>query len=197
MELSEYTTDDFFQEFQMRGLYLEYWKIPSEESRQTRRQHLEDMEWLRLCMPKYINTAPKWRCRAVAERLSREKPLSIEKYNSIIALAAHKFSGNSTNTYNSVSISPSMARDCGYVAFYVGKWLRCPDRHEHNIAEEECDKEGRPFTKLSEWRARKQRAAYVRAKRDEKVVKQNRKLLNQLKEELKNGEQHKDSRAIA
>ena len=102
MELSEYSLGDFFAEFQRRGLVLDCWKTVGETELAERRAL---QQWRRRVLPKHKHDSPRWRCVAIADRLSREKPININKYNEIAQKASSKFSGAPSNTYNSIQVS--------------------------------------------------------------------------------------------
>jgi len=191
--LAEFSDEQLMDELSVRGWHgtLEHIDDITARREEQDRRHKEFI-WLKKIMPKYrCDGRPYWRVMWLVKRVSRNRFLLRDEANAIINKACNKFSGNASNTFNSARL------DTNVRALWNGEEIRYASEYENAEAVQEAYEEGRPYTPMKEYKIRRKLGFVVTLQRAERAAKENRKLLSAIKQEIKHGEQHQDSRSVA
>lgn len=160
---------------------------------------------IRLRRPLPYQNAPGLRIHMVMARLSRHRVVEGKRAFDLILRMAKKWSGNVGCTMRSFSDFDNsiygfgLQQSCGehyFVRYFRGERekIYLPD---YAALELEARRERRQFVRLDTRHEAQQRKQYRRLLREEAAAKDVRKVINQLKEVIRDGKQHQDHRGAA
>lgn len=131
---------------------------------------------------------PGQKVRRILDRLSREKFIDRHEYRILAEKIANKVSGNPSRT------SSQFVYGGHLIGLWRGQLKFNWSFGEHESLMRDARKEGRQFVEIDVRKAKMEVAAFRRSERDLAMVTQNRKLLNQLKQEIKHVENNQQCR---
>lgn len=140
----------------------------------------------------YRYETPKNRIYGLMTRLSRNRVIHEEEAERIITKAAEKWSGNPTQTCKAFL----------NVRYRFSRWVKgkaCWDfgLHNHGKWEQEARKDKVQFINIEDYYRKKRISKITKIYQQEREAIENRRLINQIKEQIKNGKEHSNHRATA
>ncbi len=157
-----------------------------EEYLRERQERIERFYWTQRVIPAVRYSTKAGRVRAVVDRLSRNRLFKPEEVYKMAEKISNKISGNPSMTLQGSGLESCCGSRHGLVAFYKGRWLLAPAEYEHDRAIQEAHEEGRPFTEVKKYKKAREQGLEIRRYRAIRVIHENKKLLDQLKKEIRN-----------